>query len=160
MGSGHPDKGARKDLDHMASQSQSDTRRNRRDHGQVVLGVDSSTQSTKVLAVDADTGEVLARGQAPHTVSGGAGRETDPEEWWGALLDALGQLGPYARQAAAVSVGGQQHGLVVLDAAGRPLRPALLWNDVRSAPQASALVERYGEQWWAERFGSVPGASF
>ncbi|WSS24498.1 FGGY family carbohydrate kinase [Streptomyces sp. NBC_01190] len=126
----------------------------------MVLGVDSSTQSTKVLAVDADTGEVLARGQAPHTVSGGAGRESDPEEWWRALLDALDQLGDYARRAAAISVGGQQHGLVVLDAAGRPLRPALLWNDVRSAPQATALVERYGAGWWAERFGSVPGASF
>ncbi|MYS23258.1 xylulokinase [Streptomyces sp. DvalAA-14] len=138
----------------MASQDQA------RGRGQVVLGVDSSTQSTKVLAVDVDSGEVLARGQAPHTVSGGAGRESDPEEWWRALLDALGQLGPYAGQAAAVSVGGQQHGLVVLDAAGRPLRPALLWNDVRSAPQAAALVERYGAQWWAERFGSVPGASF
>lgn len=129
-------------------------------HGRVVLGVDSSTQSTKVLAVDADSGRVLARGQAPHTVSGGAGRETDPEVWWSALQDTLGQIAPYAEQAAAVSVGGQQHGLVVLDGQGRPLRPALLWNDVRSAPQAEALVERHGADWWAERFGSVPGASF
>ncbi len=132
----------------------------RRAHGPVVLGVDSSTQSTKVLAVDADSGRVLARAQAPHTVSGGAGRETDPEVWWSALQDALGRIGPYAGQAAAVSVGGQQHGLVVLDGRGRPLRPALLWNDVRSAPQAQALVERHGARWWAERFGSVPGASF
>ncbi|MEE4543576.1 xylulokinase [Streptomyces sp. V4-01] len=129
-------------------------------HGPVVLGVDSSTQSTKVLAVDAGTGAVLARGQAPHTVSAGAGRETDPEVWWRALLTALGQLGEYAGLAQAVAVGGQQHGLVVLDAEGAALRPALLWNDVRSAPQAAALVERHGAQWWAERFGSVPGASF
>jgi xylulokinase len=128
--------------------------------GRVVLGVDSSTQSTKVLAVDAGTGEVLARGQAPHTVSTGAGRETDPEVWWQALLDALGQLGEYAARAEAISVGGQQHGLVVLDGAGAPLRPALLWNDTRSAPQAAALVERHGAEWWAGRFGSVPGASF
>jgi xylulokinase len=128
--------------------------------GQVVLGVDSSTQSTKVLAVDVDSGEVLARGQAPHTVSSGAGRETDPEVWWAALQDALGQLGEYAGRAAAISVGGQQHGLVVLDAQGRARRPALLWNDVRSAPQAEALVARYGAQWWATRFGSVPAASF
>lgn len=128
--------------------------------GQVVLGVDSSTQSTKVLAVDVDSGQVLARGHAAHTVSTGAGRETDPEVWWDALQDALGQLGEYAGRAAAVSVGGQQHGLVVLDGQGRPLRPALLWNDVRSAPQAEALVERYGAPWWATRFGSVPGASF
>ncbi|MEV6005296.1 xylulokinase [Streptomyces sp. NPDC051976] len=129
-------------------------------NAQVVLGVDSSTQSTKVLAVDVATGAVLASGQAPHTVSGGAARETDPEVWWDALLDALGQLGEYAARAEAISVGGQQHGLVVLDDAGRALRPALLWNDVRSAPQADALVERYGAAWWAERFGSVPGASF
>ncbi|HEY3478217.1 MAG TPA: FGGY family carbohydrate kinase, partial [Streptomyces sp.] len=127
---------------------------------QVVLGVDSSTQSTKVLAVDVGTGAVLASGQAPHTVSGGAARETDPEVWWEALLSALGQLGDFAARAEAISVGGQQHGLVVLDGKGRALRPALLWNDVRSAPQAAALVERYGESWWAERFGSVPGASF
>jgi xylulokinase len=129
-------------------------------HGPVVLGVDSSTQSTKVLAVDAATGAVLARGQAPHTVSAGAARETDPEVWWQALLTALGQLGGYAERAEAVAVGGQQHGLVVLDAKGAALRPAMLWNDVRSAPQAAALVERHGAPWWAEHFGSVPGASF
>lgn len=129
-------------------------------HGPIVLGVDSSTQSTKVLAVDVDSGEVLARGQARHTVSTGAARETDPEVWWAALQDALVQLGPYAQAAEAVSVGGQQHGLVVLDGHGDPLRPALLWNDVRSAPQAQALVERKGAGWWADRIGSVPGASF
>lgn len=128
--------------------------------GRVVLGVDSSTQSTKVLAVDADSGKVLATGQARHEVSGGAARETDPEVWWRALTGALAQLGEYATRAEAVSVGGQQHGLVVLDEDGRPLRPAMLWNDVRSAPQAAALVERHGAAWWARRFGSVPGASF
>jgi xylulokinase len=122
--------------------------------------VDSSTQSTKVLAVDAGTGAVLARGQAPHTVSAGPGRETDPEVWWRALLTALGGIGEYAARAEAIAVGGQQHGLVVLDDRGAALRPALLWNDVRSAPQAAALVERYGAGWWARRFGSVPGASF
>ena len=128
--------------------------------GAVVLGVDSSTQSTKVLAVDVETGAVLASGQARHTVSSGAGRETDPEVWWTALQDALSQIGEFAGRAEAVSVGGQQHGLVVLDAAGKPLRPAMLWNDVRSAPQAAALVEKYGAGHWAQRFGSVPGASF
>jgi xylulokinase len=128
--------------------------------GRVVLGVDSSTQSTKVLAVDADSGEVLARGQARHVVSEGAARETDPEVWWRALQDALAQVGDYAARAEAIAVGGQQHGLVVVDGDGLPLRPALLWNDVQSAPQAAALVERYGAAWWAQRFGSVPGASF
>ncbi|MFJ4983913.1 xylulokinase [Streptomyces sp. NPDC088732] len=129
-------------------------------HGTIALGVDSSTQSTKVLAVEVETGKVLARGQARHVVSEGEGRETDPEVWWTALGEALAQLGPYAAEAGAISVGGQQHGLVVLDADGKPVRPALLWNDVRSAPQAAALVEKHGAAWWAERFGSVPGTSF
>ncbi|GGS13662.1 xylulose kinase [Streptomyces aureoverticillatus] len=123
--------------------------------------MDSSTQSTKVLVVDAATGEVVASGQAPHTVSSGPSRESDPEQWWDALCEALRQCGTAAREAAAVSVGGQQHGLVTLDARGRPVRPALLWNDVRSAPQARRLVEELGgAKVWADRVGSVPTPSF
>lgn len=127
--------------------------------GPLVAGVDSSTQSTKVLIVDAATGVIVARGQAPHTVS--PDHESDPEQWWDALGEALTQCGEAVRQVAAVSVGGQQHGLVTLDAEGRPVRPALLWNDVRSAPQRDALVERLGGPGvWAERIGSVPAVSF
>lgn len=125
----------------------------------VVIGVDSSTQATKALAVDVETGEILGEGRAPHTVSTGAKRESRPEQWWSALVDALEQTGQAAR-AAAVSIGGQQHGLVALDDEGRSVHPALLWNDVRSAPNAEALVERLGAKTWAERVGSVPGASF
>ncbi|MER6982933.1 xylulokinase, partial [Streptomyces carpinensis] len=129
--------------------------------GPLVVGVDSSTQSTKVLVVDAATGQVVASGQAPHTVSAGAGRESDPRQWWDALCEALRQCGEAAHEAAAVSVAGQQHGLVTLDAQGEPVRPALLWNDVRSAPQARRLVaELGGPKAWSERTGSVPGASF
>ncbi|MGX1546500.1 xylulokinase [Streptomyces adustus] len=129
--------------------------------GPLVVGVDSSTQSTKVLVVDAATGEVVASGQAPHTVSAGAGRESDPRQWWDALHRALRQCGDAAREAAAVSIGGQQHGLVTLDAQGEPVRPALLWNDVRSAPQARRLAEELGgPKEWADRTGLVPGASF
>ncbi len=129
--------------------------------GPLVVGVDSSTQSTKAVVVDAATGRVVASGQAPHTVSVGAGRESDPEQWWQALCAAVEACGPAAREAAAVSVGGQQHGLVTLDAQGRSVRPALLWNDVRSAPQAERLVSRLGgPKAWAERVGSVPGAAF
>ncbi|MEU1181845.1 xylulokinase [Streptomyces sp. NPDC005820] len=129
--------------------------------GPLVVGVDSSTQSTKALVVDAGTGEVVASGQAPHTVSAGAGRESDPRQWWDALREALRQCGDAAREAAAVSIGGQQHGLVTLDEHGEPVRPALLWNDVRSAPQARRLTEELGgAKFWAERTGSVPAASF
>ncbi|MDK1474635.1 xylulokinase [Streptomyces sp. 549] len=127
--------------------------------GPLVVGVDSSTQSTKALVVDTATGEVVARGQAPHTVS--AQHESDPEQWWQALREALAQCGAAARRASAVSVGGQQHGLVTLGADGRPVRPALLWNDVRSAPQRDRLVGRLGgPKAWAERTGSVPAPSF
>ncbi|MFC8434110.1 xylulokinase [Streptomyces sp. NPDC057253] len=129
--------------------------------GPLVVGVDTSTQSTKALVVDAATGQVVARGQAPHTVSSGAGRESDPRQWWDALSEALRQCGDAAREAAAVSIGGQQHGLVTLDERGEPVRPAMLWNDVRSATQARRLIEELGgPKAWAERTGSVPGASF
>ncbi|AKZ54305.1 Xylulose kinase [Streptomyces ambofaciens ATCC 23877] len=129
--------------------------------GPLVVGVDTSTQSTKALVVDAATGQVVASGQAPHTVSSGAGRESDPRQWWEALREALAQCGDAAREAAAVSIGGQQHGLVTLDAQGDPVRPALLWNDVRSAPQARRLIDELGgPKTWAERTGSVPSASF
>ncbi|MFC4495156.1 xylulokinase [Streptomyces ovatisporus] len=129
--------------------------------GPLVVGVDSSTQSTKALVVDAATGQVVARGQAPHTVTPGPGHESDPEEWWSALEAALDQCGRVVQEAAAVSVGGQQHGLVTLDADGRPVRPALLWNDVRSAPQRDRLIDQLGgPQQWAERIGSVPAPAF
>ncbi|GAA5610632.1 xylulokinase [Streptomyces platensis] len=125
--------------------------------GPLVVGVDSSTQSTKALVVDAVTGAVLARGQASHTIGGGAGKESDPRQWWQALGEALDQCGDAVRQASAVSVGGQQHGLVTLDAAGEPVRPALLWNDVRPAPQSERLIaELGGAKAWADRVGSVP----
>ncbi|WP_052852712.1 xylulokinase [Streptomyces avicenniae] len=127
--------------------------------GPLVIGVDSSTQSTKALVVDIATGRVVARGAAPNIVT--AERDSDPEQWWQALLAAIDQCGPAATQAAAISVAGQQHGLVTLDADDRPVRGALLWNDTRSAPQRDRLLEELGgPAAWAERIGSVPPASF
>ncbi|MFD3776327.1 xylulokinase [Streptomyces sp. NPDC058612] len=129
--------------------------------GPLVVGVDSSTQSTKALVVDVSSGAILASGTAPHTVTGGAGRETDPEQWWDALGAALRACGPPAGRAAAISIAGQQHGLVTLDRAGRPVRPALLWNDVRSARRSEWLIGRLGgAEACAERIGSVPGPAF
>ncbi|MFJ8624953.1 xylulokinase [Kitasatospora sp. NPDC093550] len=125
----------------------------------VVIGVDSSTQSTKALAVDIDTGTVLGEGRAPHQVSEGAGRESDPEQWWRAFEEAAAATG-WAERAAAVSIAGQQHGLVTLDAAGAPVRPALLWNDVRSAPQAAELRAAIGAAELVRRAGSLPTAAF
>ncbi|GHB80598.1 xylulose kinase [Streptomyces cirratus] len=125
----------------------------------VVIGFDSSTQSTKALAVDIDTGAVVGQGRAAHTVSEGSGRESDPEQWWRALGEAGAGTG-WADRAAAVSIAGQQHGLVTLDAAGAPVRPALLWNDVRAAPQAAELRAAIGVAEIARRTGSVPTAAF
>ncbi|WP_329037284.1 xylulokinase [Streptomyces sp. NBC_01725] len=134
-------------------------------HSQVVIGVDSSTQSTKAAFTDAATGRLLAVGRAPHRVTGeGGARETDPEVWWQALREAvamgLKESGVPASAVTGIAVAGQQHGLVVLDAAGKPLRPALLWNDTRSAPQAAALTEALGgPDAWTARAGTVPVAS-
>lgn len=126
----------------------------------LVAGVDSSTQATKVVIVDPASGRRVAFGRASHAVKGSGGaRESDPETWWAALRDALAQTG-LAGRVAAISVAAQQHGLVTLDAQVRPVRPAVLWNDTRSAPDAAALVEAWGPATWAERSGSVPVPSF
>ncbi len=127
----------------------------------LIAGVDCSTQSTKVVVVDSDNGKIVGTGRAEHAVTGtGGARETHPDIWWAALCDALAQTGQ-ADDIAAISVAGQQHGLVCLDAAGRPLRPAMLWNDTRSATDAIGLIEALGgASAWAARIGVVPVASF
>lgn len=129
--------------------------------GGLVAGVDCSTQATKVLLVDPADGSVVAEGRAPHGVTGtGGARETHPDAWWEALRLALADTGR-AADVGALSVGGQQHGLVVRGADGRALRPAPLWNDTRSAPDAAALVDDLGgPEAWAQRIGVVPVASF
>ena len=120
----------------------------------LVAGVDSSTQSTKVVLCRAEDGTILEQRSAPHP----AGTEVDPAAWWTALQQAGDGL---LSQAAAVGVAGQQHGMIVLDQAGHVIRPALLWNDMRSAKAAAELLsERGGPQWWASQTGSVPTASF
>jgi xylulokinase len=130
-------------------------------HPAQVAGVDSSTQGTKVLVVDADRGSAVCSGQAGHAVSAGMGRsESDPADWLRSLQEALAQTGR-AGELAAVSVAGQQHGLVCLSADRLPLRPAILWTDVRSGPWRERLVERLGgPSWWAGQLGSVPATSF
>lgn len=121
------------------------------------MGIDSSTQSTKALVVDVNTGAVLGEGRAAHP----DGTEVHPNAWWAACEEAMAQASAQAGEPVrAVSVAGQQHGMVALDAAGEVVRPALLWNDTRSAAQARKLVERDGAAVWAKRTGSVPVASF
>ncbi|AYY15622.1 xylulokinase [Actinobacteria bacterium YIM 96077] len=120
----------------------------------LVAGIDSSTQSCKVVLVDADTGAIVETARADHP----DGTEVDPRAWWEALEKAGDGL---LDRADAVAVGGQQHGMVTLDSDGEIVRPALLWNDTRSAGAARELTsELGGPQEWADTVGIVPVASF
>ena len=123
---------------------------------QLIAGVDSSTQSVKIVIRAADTGELVREGRAPHP----DGSEVDPTHWKNALDSAIAQAGGLD-DVAAISVGGQQHGMVALDESGEVIRPALLWNDTRSAVQAESLnSEMGGNQAIADAVGSVLVASF
>jgi xylulokinase len=119
----------------------------------LVAGVDSSTQSCKIVVVDAATGALVRQGRAAHP----NGTEVDPEAWWKALQHAITDAGGFD-DVAAVSVGGQQHGMVALDHGGRVIRPALLWNDTRSAQAAADLAAELPDL--VARTGSRPVASF
>ncbi|GLZ34256.1 xylulokinase [Lentzea sp. NBRC 105346] len=120
----------------------------------LVAGIDSSTQSTKVVVCDAATGVTVREGRASHP----EGTEVPPAAWWQAFQEAT--AGGLLDDVECIGVAGQQHGLVALDGDGEPVRDALLWNDTRSARAAADLVDELGAATWAERTGSVPLASF
>lgn len=130
----------------------------------IVAGVDSSTQSCTVSLFDAADGRRLGQGSSPHTRVAPPVSEQHPDEWWvafgRALTAAATEAGSDLRAVQAISVAGQCHGLITLDGEQRVIRPAKLWNDTTSAPQARALVEKTGPQLWAQRTGSVPTAAF
>ena len=122
----------------------------------IIAGVDSSTQSVKVVLRDAHTGQLLRQGRAPHP----EGSEVDPTLWKNALDSAINDAGGLDG-VSAISIAGQQHGMVALDAAGEVIRPALLWNDTRSAQAAEDLNrEEGGNEQIARKVGSVLVASF
>lgn len=137
----------------------------------LVAGVDTSTQSCKVRITDAATGALVRFGQANHP----DGSTVNPEAWWEAFLDAAKQAGGLD-DVAAISVGGQQHGMVLLDKQGRVIRDAMLWNDTSSAPQAEELINELGAapaegdepddqhargiMRWVQAVGSSPVASY
>jgi xylulokinase len=127
----------------------------------LVAGVDSSTSACKIEVRDADSGELVASGRGPHPPTTPPRSEQDPQSWWTAFEAAGHQAGIFGpNRPAAIAVGGQQHGLVALDAAGEVVRPAKLWNDTESAPDAERLVSELGADAWARACGSVPVASF
>lgn len=103
-----------------------------------VAGVDSSTQSVKIVVRDSESGELLAQASRPHP----DGTEVDPQYWLTALLAVINEVGGLD-SLDAISIGGQQHGMVLLDSDGAVIRPALLWNDTRSATQACAINEKF-----------------
>ena len=120
----------------------------------LVAGVDSSTQSNQGPALPGRRRHDRGPGERPAP----AGTECAPAAWWSALEQAGTGL---LDRADAIAVAAQQHGMVVVDEAGEVIRPALLWNDLRSAPAARELIaELGGPGWWAEHTGSVPSASF
>ena len=123
----------------------------------LVAGVDTSTQSCTVVIRRLDDGAFVAEGRAPHPPTTPPRSEQDPRDWWRALLAALGQVAAFIPSVAAISVGGQGHGLVMLDANNEPVRPAKLWNDTESAPDAASLLEQLPTENWVVRTGSAPG---
>ncbi len=101
----------------------------------VLLGIDSGTQSTKALAIDCNTGEIMAEGRGLHT-----GESTqDPRDWWAALREAVAPIAHAGFEVRGLSVSGQQHGCVLIDESGQPVRPAPLWNETSAAPDAERL---------------------
>ena len=123
---------------------------------QLTAGVDSSTQSVKVVIRNAETGELVRHGRASHP----DGTEVDPAHWESALDKAIAGAGGLD-DVSAISIGGQQHGMVTLHSSGEVIRPALLWNDTRSAQSARDLnAEMGGDAQAAQKVGSVLVASF
>jgi xylulokinase len=118
---------------------------------EIFVGVDSGTQSTKVLLVDGDSGAVLGSGSAAHTLIPDlppGHLEQHPEDWFTALETALKQAltdgGVSPGDVRAIGVSGQQHGFVALDANDAVIRPAKLWCDTSTADQCATLLAKLG----------------
>ena len=122
----------------------------------LVAGVDSSTQSVKVVIREAHTGALVRQGRGSHP----DGTEIDPHIWRKALDGAIADAGGLD-DVEAISIGGQQHGMVAIDSDGEVIRDALLWNDTRSAKEATDLNnELGGDEETARKVGSVLVAAF
>jgi len=117
----------------------------------ISLGLDCGTQSTKCLALDIESGAVLATAQEPHGFVGGlppGAMEQNPAEWTAAaestIARVLQELGPRRNEVRCLAVSGQQHGLVVLDEKDEVIRPAKLWCDTSTVAQCRELTEILG----------------
>lgn len=129
----------------------------------LVAGVDSSTQSCTIELRSLESGSLVGRGRAPHPPTHPPVSEQDPHDWWlafeSAWIAAVSDARADAASIEAVAVAAQCHGLVVLDSDGSVIRPAKLWNDTTSAPQAAVLVEALGVENWTNRCGLRPTAA-
>ncbi|MGZ8649655.1 MAG: FGGY family carbohydrate kinase, partial [Solirubrobacteraceae bacterium] len=118
-----------------------------------LVGLDVGTSAVKAIAVAPD-GELLARREVSYPLStprpGWA--EQDPEDWWRATEEALAGLG--VGEVAGIGLSGQMHGLVALDAAERVVRPAILWNDQRTAAECAEIEQRVGFERLVELTGN------
>ena len=122
----------------------------------LVAGIDSSTQSVKVVIKDANSGQLIREGKAAHP----DGTSVHPSHWISALDKAIESAGGLS-DVSAISIAGQQHGFIPLDQNGEVIREALLWNDLRSAQAAKDLNTEFGgEAKVAEAIGSILVASF
>ena len=126
----------------------------------VLAGIDVGTTAVKGVAID-EAGTVLARAEAgyPLATPRPGWVEQDPEDWWRATEAVLGQLRAQAGAPAGLGLSGQMHGLVALDGADRVLRPAILWNDQRTAAQCAQIEQTVGLERLVELTGNraLPG---
>lgn len=118
-----------------------------------LVGLDVGTTGVKAIAVAPD-GAVLARAEVgyPLDVPRPGWAEQDPERWWTAAQEALAALG--AGDVAGIGLSGQMHGLVALDARDRVIRPAILWNDQRTAAQCARIERTVGLERLVARTGN------
>src|SRR5512139_1355632 len=129
------------------------------------LGIDISTTSSKALLID-QAGRVVAVASAPHTLQTPKPlwSEQDPMEWWQAVCASiravLKQAGAVAESVAAIGLTGQMHGLVLLDEAGKVLRPAILWNDQRTQAQCDEIHSLIGRERFIQITGNVALTGF
>jgi len=121
----------------------------------LVAGIDCSTQSCKVAVRDSRDGRVVRSSSTP--IPGGP--SIDPEIWWSAVANSVADAGGLD-DVVAISIAAQQHGMVLLDRAGRVLRDALLWHDTSSAPQARHLTDELGREAWVSTVGMSLSSSF
>jgi xylulokinase len=108
-----------------------------------LVGLDVGTTGVKALAISLE-GEILARAEQSYPLSTPepGWSEQDPEDWWRASERALAAL--EVNEISGIGLSGQMHGLVALDEADRVLRPAILWNDQRTAAECAEIEERIG----------------